>query len=991
LTRSPSVFLIQKTLTASYWQVMMRCIQWNNALVRVLQFVAILSLLQVGAHATQLKNANLTAEFGPNGLISIQQNTSNQRVDLNQDRWSLAIDQDRLSSSDASPQIEAVGTTGIDYHYQISGYEIKVMYRLMPGWQFVSKQIILAKSPHDVFQVKEVTPLDLELRQQVDSVYVPSSYMPQLGHSIEQSRQRMPATDFGAFLRLSKGAGVMLMAQNPFLNVTHAGNAAKLSYAPDMEWKHEWGTFEGDTACIGLYQQSGERLPREMLLEWKTATAPAAKDGMDRAEIALFTECVRAFLIHPQTEPSSVEVGWTLNDYQIDVGTEEGKAEYKRIIDSASALGVHHLLYAPGNSKLADRLQSADTWSWEYVLWLNMGQKIRKGEWDPAKDELPADVAEMVSYAKARHVGLLAYVYPSVPYEKDRSWLVHGRGGEANFLYATLASRQFQEYLLHNLIEFQKRTGITGYSFDYAFLNEPGSSSYAQWFGWRRVTEGLRRAVPEILIDGRQSYQQYGPWSWLAGTYPHPTGTDEQPESFKPYPDLHFDRVSADRTRFVNYWYRNYQFAPSEVIPGYATHQTERSINLPDSSADGGRPPEQTVYTRYRPRDWDYLGFRYSFLSSIATGGWNNVVDMIPARDEEERRHFSDADKRWIRDWLEWTITHKEYLRNTRTILDQPGLGNVDGTSAVSGDRGYLFLFNPNYQRKSASLKLDNAIGLTQGKEFIVREIYPQAGRLLGKPGAGVWSREDVLQLSLDGNSATVFEVIPATELKPLAIFNAATLNAKNNTPQAKLEGNHLAVTNAAGEPGESRELGVWLPQGKRITSITVNGRTLSFKQTGRYIQADIHYAGEPFHQAQQIPLQATENGKLQGSFIVPMRVHKQLAARRKAWPIPWTADDYETTWLAPERLLMFVQFAEGTDAIQPTAWLDGKPLALKPAYSSTRVHAASFVGYYADVSSVSPDQRHSLSLQISEEAGKKLQGAFFDNVEPQLTDKLAP
>ncbi len=54
-----------------------------------------------------------------------------------------------------------------------------------------------------------------------------------------------------------------------------------------------------------------------------------------------------------------------------------------------------------------------------------------------------------------------------------------------------------------------------------------------------------------IVIDGRQTYQLYGPWSWLAGSYPHPTGNDEQPESFKPYPDLHFDRVSADRARFV--------------------------------------------------------------------------------------------------------------------------------------------------------------------------------------------------------------------------------------------------------------------------------------------------------------------------------------------------------------------------------------------------------------------------------------------------------
>ena len=73
---------------------------------------------------------------------------------------------------------------------------------------------------------------------------------------------------------------------------------------------------------------------------------------------------------------------------------------------------------------LQTALQSTDSWSWEYVLWLNLGEKIRKGEWDPAKDPIPAGVAEMVVYAKQKHVGLLAYVYPSVPFAANPSWLV---------------------------------------------------------------------------------------------------------------------------------------------------------------------------------------------------------------------------------------------------------------------------------------------------------------------------------------------------------------------------------------------------------------------------------------------------------------------------------------------------------------------------------------------------------------------------------------
>ena len=960
-------------------------------ILRSVVFLLIFGAAAAHGQSVALHNATITAKFGTNGLVSLQNSASNSHVDLVADRWSLEVDHHILRSEDVQPAFAAKGSGEIAYNYDVSGYQVVVTYRLRPGWHFVSKEVTVLRAPKASFIVEHVMPLALQLSDSVQSAFVPSSYLPQLGESIEQTRKTAPAKDFGLFLRLPENSGMMLTVQNPYLNVKHDDNTANLSYSPEMEWKQEWGTFSSDIACIGLYRQSGEKLPREMVLEWNDASGQVSDDGMDRAEIAAFTECVRAFLIHPETEPTSVEVGWTLNDYQIDVGTEEGKAEYKRVIDTAASLGIHHLLYAPGNSKLAERTESADSWSWEYVLWLNMGQKIRKGEWDPAKDALPSDVTEMVAYAKRKSVGLLAYVYPSVPYAKNSAWLVKRQEGGDRFAYATLASREFQDYLLHNLIAFQKRTGITGYSFDYAFFNLPGSSSYAQWYGWRRVMEGLRRAVPQIVIDGRQSYQQYGPWSWLAGTYPHPTGTDEQPESFKPYPDLHFDRVSADRTRFVNYWYRNYQFAPAEVIPGYATHQTERSMNV-----TGGRPgsangstEEKTIYTRYLPRDWDYLGFRYSFLSSIATGGWNNVVDMIPARDEEEWKHFSEADRTWIRNWLKWTVEHKEYLRNTRTILNQPGMGNVDGTSAMVSGRGYLFIFNPNYKQMSAKLKLDERIGLTQKGRYLLREIYPRAGRVIGKPGAGVWSEGDNLRLALDGTSATVIEVLPAkTSLAPV-VFNAAGVD--DGVADVKLKGDVLEVMGVEGEPGSTEVIGVLMPKASKITKMLVNNRSVTVRQTGRHVSADVHFEGIPFHQAQQVAITVEKDGALTGTFIVPRRVLDQLAARKRAWSIPWTTEDFDTTWLAPERLLLFVQFAEGNDGMQLSASLDGKSLRLKAAYSSTRVHSASFVGYYADLSAIAADIPHTFSLKLSQSDREKLQGVFFDNVESQFTKEILP
>ena len=37
-------------------------------------------------------------------------------------------------------------------------------------------------------------------------------------------------------------------------------------------------------------------------------------------------------------------MAWDENDYQIDVGTEDGRTEYKRIIDRNADFGVTHIV-----------------------------------------------------------------------------------------------------------------------------------------------------------------------------------------------------------------------------------------------------------------------------------------------------------------------------------------------------------------------------------------------------------------------------------------------------------------------------------------------------------------------------------------------------------------------------------------------------------------------------------------------------------------------
>ena len=48
-------------------------------------------------------------------------------------------------------------------------------------------------------------------------------------------------------------------------------------------------------------------------------------------------------------------------------------------------------------------------------------------------------------------------------------------------------------------------------------------------------------------------------------------------------------------------------------------------------------------------------------------------------------------------------------------------------------------------------------------------------------------------------------------------------------------------------------------------------------------------------------------------------------------------------------------------------------------------------MGWYADVSALDPDRTHSVRLTLPKLADGRFQGVFFDNVENEYTDQLAP
>ncbi len=940
-----------------------------------LLFAALVLSSAVAASAQSglvLENGRLRAEFDERSLVRLTDLALDRTISFKGDGAAVALE-GRVLGGDLlkNPEIRTEPSR-LTFGYSVPAFTVDVVYELRPGWRFLSKHVVLTPTTSSPFRVLRVDALAAAIDP------VPGGEL------------ALKKGTFGVCLRFGPDAapgrpslGMFALLQNPYMEWKREGGQVAVSYAPAMDWRPDDGPFATDRLCLGLYEPSGATFPATAVPEWKfvpdPAAAFAAMPAIDAAEVDAITECVRAFLLYRPGKSVRVHVPWTENDYQIDVATPEGWDEYKRIMDRAVELGCGDMLFTGANGRLSRLEDNADEWGWENLLFFALGQKIRMGQWDPRIDAVPAELRSMLDYAASKNLGLMAYAYPSLPFKQDPAWTAWANGKPGVYACADTGLRSFQDWWIATLQAFMTKTGAAGFSFDHWWIAMDGAatSKYAQWFGARRVLETLRRRAPKVVVDGRQQYQNFGPWTWLAGTYPHPTLTDEQPESFHAFPDLHTDRVSADRQRFAAWTYRVERFCPPEILPGYITHQTERS----DAAGVMRRD-------RFRPRDWDVLGWRYSLLSSIATAPFNHVVDFIPARDPEEYKAFSAEDIAWFRKWLDWTDKNAEYLRFSKPVLGPPMVGRADGWSAINGDRGFLFLFNPNPGEVEARVRLDASVGLIAGDRFLLREIHPFEGRMVGSPAGGAWSRGEEAVLRLPGAEALFLEVFPApAKLEFPVVFEALG--------QATLKAGRLAVTGLGAETGTERAVRILVPAGERVRSFRIDGRPYPFQKTGDLVTARIRFAGAPFGRLQRIgPANPYfTGGSFKSTFRVPARVVRQLEARRKSWPVTYTPDDLLATWLGPWRLLLFVGIAEPDDTMAVTMTIDGKPAAVKKAYNSIYPRDAdrTFLGFYADLSGIRPDADHSIEVVLPSIAAGRFLGLFFENVETEYTADIAP
>ena len=893
----------------------------------VMRLITLLVLVSTGS-SFELSNEYLTVQFDLEmGEIS-SINYHSQLIAIVNETSRILLDNRSIDCSQLVDSTEDHHSIRFTYSCPTeAGDQLTTIYTLESQWRFIRKQVEYVNK-HD----RNISALETTLtvsNRNFSSV------------SIISNRQDLNK-EHTVFLRTQPmGLGMFCTWQHPFAQYVVTDNNRTVTSAFRMDIQRSY-TSEG--FLIGFY---------DLASHWHT-------DEINYAEREAYENATSFFYPVARRQHSIKHaVGWDSNDYQIDISTSNGVEEYRRLIDRCAQLGIQSITFAPSNANVSQRDQATDNWGWESVLWLSLGEKIRLEQWKPRRDPIPSTIQRMLDYASLKQVKIVPYVYPPLGYRsqgQDQHWLFPS--SHCRDVCASLASVEFQEYLLSLLIDFAEVTGIGGYAWDYNFFYDSAHSEYSQWRGWQRVRTELLLALPHLIMDHRYASQFDGPWSWITlNGYTSPLLSDENPETYPIlYPSLHTDKIAADFMRQGNAELRLEHFASMDCIPGFVGHQTERN------AADGSLP-----WDDHNLRDFDLMGFPYSLLSNIATAGLNLIHTYLPARDLAEYDLLPAAFVQFWSSWLTWTDEHQEEIRNAIPF-------NTDGDWSLmesNGHDGFLFLFNPTYRQVNRQVLFDGRLRLqpppAQGY-WLLQEIYPQK-RVVQSIGFN-----QTVEFMLDGQSVTVYQLTFMSTIDEPVLVGI--------TGQCFLSNPHcLIIDGVYGEAGTQTDSPIYviLPNDQPVSHVILNGNERKFHQRNQFVVLtdQLKFPGVYLPRSASI---------LNNTIVVSDLLLEQQLDRQRAYPIPWTDDELsQAPWLGPHRLLLFICILNPNDQWNITARINGTPLPVRRAYN-TRDHydRDRFMGFYLDLTKIvtQPNVEYHLSIDLPPFDPGQFQGLFLENID---------
>eukprot|EP01064_Diplonema_japonicum_P007186 TRINITY_DN1488_c0_g1_i1.p1 TRINITY_DN1488_c0_g1~~TRINITY_DN1488_c0_g1_i1.p1 ORF type:complete len:894 (+),score=220.21 TRINITY_DN1488_c0_g1_i1:47-2728(+) len=848
-------------------------------------------------------------------------------VDVMGDGWSVKIaDGTQLGPSGCgSVEVVLIGKTGLTVMHFCGDYQVNATYEITTG-SYLVKNLALTNNA----KAYNVTSAEIYAGTQFTGL---QSFTTQIN--------AFYAIQIAGFGRFAGSDGLFFSLMTPFGTHQASGQNVTVSYAGNTN--HRTAHVGIDGVVMGHAVHGGYMNPGTNIY---------------KSEATAFKACVDSFRMVPQTTAVKVNVAWDENDYQLDMASPQDVAEYKRIIDMNADLGLTYQIFAARNSKHSSRYNTTDGWGFEDVLWLSMGELIREGKFNPVTDPIASDITDIVQYASMRGVKLLAYVYPCLGFVPMKQYFVAPSGNMLD-----ISPPEVREWLIETLDAFYVKSGVGGFAWDHGIVAGNNDLHYSQWRAWAAIRTELTRRHPDIVFDNRQVAHFWGPWYMLHPGYQEPIAGDENPETYGvPFPSFHTDIVTAGKMRSVNYLYSSSSLLAASMVPGFISHQTERSADNQTVPCEGASPCYGV-----NQRDFDYLGYKFSLLSTVGTAGANLVWAMMPARDTQEYEFLPQKDKDFIAGWLTFADTNLMYLKNTDNIatLEPPAISKVDGTHAMYKGEGYLFLFNQNYDDIGVALTIDSSMGLPNDTSitYTVQEMNPQA-RVVGQ-----WKGGQQVSVTVTGKTVTVLHLTRATS-------------------QPKVMGAALEGSKLVGFKGHTQVV-VLRDEAEKVNGVQCESQRESEHGTG--VAVDVVFGGDYLSTSMPLRKVAQGGGWFNYTTSVTVGMKQQLENRAVEYPIQWVKPkDYEATWLVPTRLPLYFFSSRPSSAAPLVVYINGNKVPLTAGYTSRGIpRTNTFLGWWFDATAYLAQPTASLSVAVDASADSYFIGAYWENIVPESTSEV--
>ncbi|MCI0626917.1 MAG: hypothetical protein L0387_35605 [Acidobacteria bacterium] len=255
----------------------------------------------------------------------------------------------------------------------------------------------------------------------------------------------------------------------------------------------------------------------------------------------------------------------------------------------------------------------------------------------------------------------------------------------------------------------------------------PNDSNYACEAAANRLASSIRQAYPRLFMMWARPLAALGVWSIRHVDACFSLGDSAEVKFLDGIGARPINVELGDRIRTLSRIRVQRHFFPH--------YQDQSQVFAAPKSMNGGI-------------EWSSEALDYILLSALSASP--NQLYYLPTK-----AGIPERDKQIIRKWLTWGRSNIKYLQVRKDLDDWPSAGKVDAFAHLVGDRGFVFLFNPNAQKLSATFKLDDNLGLTAGESFEISQVHPPG--LLHHPVV----RGDEIQWAIPPRTAVIIQVEP--------------------------------------------------------------------------------------------------------------------------------------------------------------------------------------------------------------------------------------